>query len=163
MQKLPASKLTHNTSAEAAAGRRCHLRGSTLKLHHLRQALLSFTIVFGSGCVLAEWSRVMQDEHGTTYADISTIRSTSNGAALWTLYDAEVPSLERENEYVHSTRVQTEFDCQKKMARSLNTVKYADRMANGKAVRVHSIPEDWEPINPNTGRASLIKVLCSSK
>lgn len=163
MQQLLSENLTSGSSIDRTSGGCRQTNGTTLKSNHLCRAVLSFALLFGSGYAFGQWSYVSRSEHGTTYVDTSTIRITSNGAALWTLYDAEVPYLERENEYVQSTKVQTEFDCQKTMARSLNTVKYSDRMAMGKVVDVSSIPQVWEPVNPNTGRSILIQLACRSK
>jgi hypothetical protein len=111
---------------------------------------------------LAAWSQMAKDEHGTMYVDMTTVRKTTLGVAVWTLYDAEVPYSQRD-EYVHSTRVETEFNCDASQARTLRTVKYAERMAGGKVIQAELLFNAWEPVNPRTGRATLIKMVCTSR
>lgn len=89
--------------------------------------------------------------------------------AVWTLYDSEIPSEAGAGQFSHSTRVKTEFKCENKMARTLAMVRYSQRMANGQVVDVKQVQavgasqivDSWEAVNPQTGRAKLLALVCS--
>ena len=117
----------------------------------------------------AAWAVVQKDDYGTSYIDLDSKHSTDDGVAVWTLYDAEIPSEAGPGQFSHSARVKTEFNCQKVVARMLAMVRYSGRMANGhvvdvkqvRAVGASQIIEDWQAIDPATGRAKLFALVCS--
>lgn len=107
-----------------------------------------------------DWTRIGQEALGVTYADRGSLRRNGDLASIWTLFDADVPQMQRENEYAHSSRVQIEFNCTEHLARTINVVNYAERMAAGKVVGVRSVPQNWEVIAPNTPQAAVFKLAC---
>ena len=112
------------------------------------------------GMAAAEWTLLIRDTYGTTYFDIEMITVQEALATAWTLYDAEVPTEIRPNEYSHSARTLTEFNCQERTARTMALISYAERMANGKVMSVKSTPSQWEVINPKSWRQSVFRVAC---
>ena len=129
--------------------------------HYGKKSILAALLSCLCASVAAEWSQVSQDARGTTYGDRNTVRRNGDGATIWMLYDADIPELQRENEYAHSSRIQFEYNCREHTARILNVVYYAQRMAAGKVVLVRSTPQDWELIAPNTGKAALFNLACA--
>ncbi|WP_143131279.1 surface-adhesin E family protein [Noviherbaspirillum humi] len=107
-----------------------------------------------------EWTRIGLEAQGVTYADRGSLRRNGDLVSIWTLFDADVPQLQRENEYAHSSRVQIEFNCAEHLARTVNVVNYAERMAAGKVVGVRSVPQNWEVLAPNTPQAAIFKLAC---
>lgn len=117
-------------------------------------------LLFAASFSDAAWVAVDRDSFGTTYLDIETKYQTRSGIAVWTLYDSEVPSAIRTSEYGHSARVRHEFDCERRLARTLVMVKYSQRMALGTVVELKDAPGDWEPIDPKTVRHTIAARVC---
>lgn len=125
-----------------------------------KKFILAGILSLSSGMVVADWSLLNRDAYGSTYFDKEKILVHEALATVWTLYDAEVPSEIRPNEYSHSARTQTQFNCQERTARTMVMISYAERMAGGKVMSVKSNPSQWEVINPKTWRQAVFKVAC---
>lgn len=135
---------------------------------HAAIALILSIGFLGSTPAMAAWAVVQKDEFGTSYIDLDTKHLTEDGVIVWTLYDSEIPSEVVPGQYSHSTRVETEFNCENRVARILAMVRYSQRMGGGQVVDVKQVRavgrsqliEDWEAINPATGRAKLFALVC---
>lgn len=146
-----------------------HPRQKELTHMQVAAALVLSVCFLVSTPTMAAWAVVQRDEFGTSYIDLDTRHSTKDGMAVWTLYDSEIPSEAGPGQFSHSTRVKTEFNCDQRVARTLATVSYSQRMASGQVIEVKQrrafgasqIIEDWEPISPATGRSKLIALVCS--
>lgn len=125
-----------------------------------KKFILAGILSLSCGMAAADWSALIRDAHGTTYFDKEKIVAQDALATVWTLYDAEVPTEIRPNEYSHSARTQIEFNCQERLARTMVMISYAERMANGKVMSVKSTHSQWEVINPKTWRQAVFKVAC---
>jgi hypothetical protein len=129
----------------------------------LNRIILSVTLSVTCGAAAAEWSQINRDANGTTYVDKANMTAKDGLVTLWSLYDAEVPTEVRPNEYSHSAKMQSEFNCQEHIARTIVMISYGERMASGKVMSVKSIPTEWELINPATWRHALFMIACPKK
>jgi hypothetical protein len=125
-----------------------------------KKFILASILSLSCGMAAADWSLLIRDANGTTYFDKEKIAVQETLATAWTLYDAEVPAEIRPNEYSHSARTLSEFNCRERTARTMVMIGYAERMASGKVMSVKNTPSQWEVINPQTWRQAVFKVAC---
>ena len=126
----------------------------------IKKFILVSILGLSCGMAAADWLLLIRDAYGTTYFDKEKIVVQEALATVWALYDAEVPTEIRPDEYSHSARTLTEFNCQERTARTMVMISYAERMANGKVMSVKSTPSQWEVINTKTWRQAVFKVAC---
>lgn len=110
----------------------------------------------------AEWREVGKDAaHATTtYADPASIRRSGSTATLLHLYDFKTPQTAAGKQF-SSLKQQREFDCKKKITRSLQTSAFAGNMGGGSIIANEPGASDWRPIIPETPNASLMYIACT--
>ena len=123
--------------------------------------ILMVLLAFVSSSASAEWREVGKDaEHMTTaFADPASIRRSGNMAAILHLYDFRTPQT-RDGKQYNSFTQQREFDCKKKISRSMKTSVFAGNMGSGMMVE-NVGAGDWSSVIPETPIAYLMYIACT--
>lgn len=130
------------------------------ELNMKNKIIVTIALSLTCGMAAAEWSQLNRDINGATYIDKEKVVAKEGLVVLWSLYDAEIPTEIKPNEYSHSAKTQIEFNCHEHTARTMVMVSYAERMGTGKVMSVKTVPSQWELINAQTWRQALFKVAC---
>lgn len=124
--------------------------------------IILMLLAFVSSSAMAEWREVGKDAaHATTvYADPTSIRRDGSTAALLHLYDFRTPQTAARKQY-SSLKQQREFDCKRKISRSIQTYAFSGNMGNGAIVANEPGDADWRPVVPETPIAYLMFIACT--
>ena len=88
--------------------------------HHLIKKLLFtlFVVFISNNSAVAEWNYVGETEVSTVFIDSATISKKGNMSKMWVMFDYEREQGSPEFKFL-SRRDQFEFDCDKKLVRTL--------------------------------------------
>jgi hypothetical protein len=121
--------------------------------------LLLVAMLLTCSPVSAGWLQMSsQDANSVTYADPDTVKIDGQRRQIMELHDFKAPDKTRGN---RSTKVWSEYDCERGRIRILQEEYFSGQMGEGKRLGGYKGPSDWIPIAPNTRGATLLKFVCS--
>jgi len=127
------------------------------------------TFVLLHGTVRAEWvalePRYQSHPLQTAYIDPSTIRREGNLVVLSALIDWKAMQGGRTPTRFYSTTMTKQFDCAKKLVRTLATTDYDHHMGTGEVIGggIPASEGHWVAIEPGTLNHGLWEAACGKK
>jgi len=121
------------------------------------------------GPVLAEWVPIEQSYQSpglrTVYYDSSTIRKEGNLITIQVLVDWRMMQGNRSPTRFYSTRTTKQFDCERRLVRTLASVDYYGHMGTGRPIGGTPFTSEtyWVSVNGEDLNQGLWKVACDSK
>lgn len=130
----------------------------------MRKVILVMLLAVVSSNAVAEWIPIGNNKTNdfVMYVNPSTILKSGNKVKMWELlnYKSAKPS---KNGSFLSMKRQAEYDCKDMQSRVLALVVHSESMGDGNIVysSLDAIPENWQPIPPETISENLWKFACN--
>lgn len=107
------------------------------------------------------WIKVSETESTTTYMYPSTIHGQGRLAHMWSLITYKSPQTNSASSLSFmSEKSECEYDCEKKMWRTLSSALHTHKMGNGQTVFSKSESDQWQPVTANFDSEILWMVAC---
>ena len=125
--------------------------------------LIAVLLAVFSTSVMAEWTRVSDNDTYTAYADLATIRKSGDRVKMWDLFDYKVVQTSSDGTPRLSAAGQAEYDCKEETSRVLTFDWYSKNMGAGKVVYSSgNIHEEPRPMPPGSTEETLFKLACGT-
>lgn len=109
----------------------------------------------------AEWSRLAEDEKGSTiYVDRTTLRQEGGGAQILSLTDYQSNQLAADISF-RSSIAQLQYDCIGERMRVLRMALYSNQIGTGKQVHSDKKPRQWVSVSPSSLDGESLEYACS--
>lgn len=119
-------------------------------------ATLLFSVMFPSAS-FAEWTRMSENERGTTYyLDFERIRKVDGYVYWWTLSD----SLKPNQSGAFSAKVYMQSDCKLFRSKSISLSFHKEPMGGGLGESVSPKDPKWRYPPPNSAFEASLKAVC---
>lgn len=126
----------------------------------LIRRLFLFFVLFGmTNLALAEWTRVNGDENGVQYIDLGKLKRNGDLVKIHTAVDYK-DQRRLSGRVFSSAAIQEEYDCKRRLRRTLFVSAYSGNMASGVEVLQDFKVTDWQAIPAGSSGALLLKVAC---
>lgn len=127
----------------------------------MRSAVLAILLAGAGGSAAAEWVGVGRNESNVLYADPATIRRDGDLVKMWNLVDLRIARTDLGGTNYFSQKAEFEYDCNDRQVRLLSYSWHTGKMGGGQTGESNSVPDDWEPILPESGMEFLWRVACA--
>jgi hypothetical protein len=125
----------------------------------MKKYLLMLALLIASQPVLADWSKMLEGKSSVTYIDQSSISKVGNLVRINSITDYTVAQDMAGVKYLSILAV-TEYDCQGKQFHSIDLKWFGASMAQGEVVLHNDVQDDWQAVNPATGREAIWEIVC---
>lgn len=125
----------------------------------MRRVILLLLLANVSSSAMAEWTVISEDSTISHYADIATFSKTGNKAKMWILEDFKTSQKVDVFEFL-SVTVLSEYDCEEKTFRRLDTSAFAGNMGKGELVVNNSKTGVPMPIELGTTAENMWNIAC---
>ncbi len=125
----------------------------------MKNLLLTLLLGLASHSAMADWTRLLEGKSSVTYIDSTATIKESNLSRVLSMTDF-VNVQDAAGEKFMSIKAVTEYDCQEKRYRTVNLTWYSSNMGKGNAVLSNNKPDEWQAINPTTGREAIWELVC---
>lgn len=131
--------------------------------------ILAVSLIILHGVVRAEWvafeARYQSHPLQTAYIDSSTIRQEGQLSTLSILIDWKAMQGGRTPTRFYSTKITKQFDCAKKLVRTLAATDYDHHMGTGEVIGggIPASEGHWVAIEPGTLNHGLWEAACGKK
>ena len=106
----------------------------------------------------ANWEKVLQLDEGDFYIHMDSIERTGNTTYIWTMRDNSNPK--SSNDY-NSAKNLLEVECvASKRVRTLNEIRYSERMGKGYEEKTDNSEGEWTFIPPDNPFYIMFKYAC---
>ena len=110
-----------------------------------------------AGLARADWVALAGTSQSDAFIDPATVLTTGRIRRVWTLHNLRLADKDGDRSY----RSLLEYDCQDLIYRSVETLFYADAMAQGRASGRNGAPSPWRAVEPESISAAMQKLVCA--
>jgi hypothetical protein len=122
--------------------------------------LMMLLAVVSSGA-MAEWLAVGVSNTGVAvYTRPTTVHKANNIVEMWTLDNYKSYRRSSRGSMFLSKKMQCEYDCNKRSARTLYATTHSENMGRGRTIYYITDPSEWKPVQPKSMDEALWKFAC---
>lgn len=129
----------------------------------MRKFVLAMLLAGASGSAAAEWIGVGRNESNALYADPASIRREGDLVRMWNLVDLKAAWTDPGGRSYLSQKAEFEYDCNERRLRVLSFSWFTGKMGGGEIGESNFVPDDWEPVLPDSGIEFLWRVACGKQ
>ena len=109
-----------------------------------------------SGLARADWVALGGTNQSDAFIDPTTVQTTGRIRRVWTLHNLRLADEDGDRSY----RSLLEYDCQDQIYRSVETLFYADAMAQGRPSGRNGAPSPWRALEDGSISAAMQRLVC---
>ena len=133
-------------------------------MKYISSLLVIVTTTFAcSSYAHSEWKLINGNNKFNYYYDSATIHKIENITKVWTLYDHSQLITSHDAKPYMSMMVLGEFDCRKKVHRTLYSSTHSKNMGKGELIekdKSHKFTGKWHSVPPTTAFHILMRIAC---
>ena len=134
------------------------MAGSSRCLSWLAQTWLAAGLFcLQAGLARADWVAFGGTNQSDAFIDPTTVQTTGRIRRVWTLHNLRLADEDGDRSY----RSLLEYDCQDQIYRSVETLFYANAMAQGRPSGRNGAPSPWRALEDGSISAALQKLVCA--
>ena len=126
------------------------------------KVFLTMLLTAASTGAMAGWIKISSTDNTAFYADPDSIIKTGNKVKMRAMHDYKIAAKAADQAFL-STEVQEEYDCRKKLSRTLYFASYSRNLGKGRKVYLDADLHQWMPARPGSARESLWKFACMNQ
>ena len=107
----------------------------------------------------AEWTKFWEGDGSIFYADAASMKKDPRNPALRSMLQL-INFKKPDSHGVLSSKLLVQYDCKKKMSRTLYVFEYAEPRAKGKVLFSSSEADAWESLVASSNEMELLKSIC---
>ena len=134
------------------------MAGSSRRLSWLAQTWLAAGLFcLQAGLARADWVALGGTNQSDAFIDPTTVQTTGRIRRVWTLHNLRLADEDGDRSY----RSLLEYDCQDLIYRSVETLFYANAMAQGRPSGRNGAPSPWRSVEDGSISAAMQRLVCA--
>ena len=110
-----------------------------------------------AGQARADWLALGGSGQSDAFIDPATVQTTGRVRRVWSLHNLRLVDKDGDRSY----RSLLEYDCQNLIYRSVETLFYAEAMAQGRPSGRNGAPSPWRAVEDGSISAAMQKLVCA--